>query len=360
VYDPVQWAVVFKYTTIDIPAGVTVTFSNHPKNPPVVWLASGDVSIAGKVSLNGDDGGDESVPPFFAQPGPGGFEGGQRGETAHGILRAAGCGPGGGPLWEACCGLGGGYGTVGDGPSGNPGGDPYGNEFIMPLIGGSGGGAGDPYGVGRGGGAGGGAVLIASAGDITLDSTGLIEANGGGAPNHAGAGSGGAIRLIANTISGDGALDAFKGYGGENGGWGRIRVEAITFGLTDPGSPTWESGTPGPVFPPADAPTLRVTSVDYDVDGVPESHAVPPDPDAGIMTSDVSISTLEAVTIHIEAINVPAETTVDVIVVPDHGQRTVYVSDGLFDNGGVLTASAANVVIPPGRVEVQLRANWTP
>ena len=352
VYDADQWVVVFKYTTIDIPAGVTVTFSNHPKNPPVIWLASGDVNIAGTVSLNGQNGGDENDPAFFAQPGPGGFEGGQRGWASHGILRSAGCGPGGGWLVESHGGSGG-YGTPGQTVAPGIPGDTYGNEFIMPLIGGSGGGAGDPYGNGQGGGAGAGAILIASSGAITLDSTGLIEANGGGAPSHAGGGSGGAIRLIANTISGAGALRAYKGTGHGNASAGRIRVEAVDITLTDPGSPTWVSGTPGPVFPPADAPTLRATAVD--------TVAVPTDPDAGIMTSDLSISSLEGVTVEIEATNIPAGATVNVIVVPAHGQRAVYVSDQLVDNGGgVLTASAANVFIPPGRAEIQLRANWTP
>lgn len=41
IYDPAQWAVVFEYSSINIPAGVTVTFKNHPSNPPVIWLVSG-------------------------------------------------------------------------------------------------------------------------------------------------------------------------------------------------------------------------------------------------------------------------------------------------------------------------------
>ncbi len=42
VYDASQWAVVFKYTTVDIPAGVVVGFTNHASGAPVVWLASGE------------------------------------------------------------------------------------------------------------------------------------------------------------------------------------------------------------------------------------------------------------------------------------------------------------------------------
>ena len=36
VYDPVRWVVVFKYTAINIPPGLTVTFINHPSGAPVV------------------------------------------------------------------------------------------------------------------------------------------------------------------------------------------------------------------------------------------------------------------------------------------------------------------------------------
>ena len=71
-YDPVEWAVVFNYTDINIPAGVKVTFLNHPSGAPVVWLASGDVTIAGTVDVSGEDGEDISLGEFSV-PGPGGF-----------------------------------------------------------------------------------------------------------------------------------------------------------------------------------------------------------------------------------------------------------------------------------------------
>ena len=49
VYDVTRWAVVFKYASIDIPDGVTVTFTNHPSRAPVVWLVDGDVIISGTI-----------------------------------------------------------------------------------------------------------------------------------------------------------------------------------------------------------------------------------------------------------------------------------------------------------------------
>lgn len=75
VYDSNKWAVVFKYSRPSpIAAGATVTFTNHPSRPPVVWLVSGDVTIAGKVDLSGQD---APPPPALAEPGPGDPRGGR-------------------------------------------------------------------------------------------------------------------------------------------------------------------------------------------------------------------------------------------------------------------------------------------
>ena len=53
IYDASKWAIVFKYSSVNIPAGVTVSFKNHPTHAPVVWLVQGDVTVNGNVSLNG-------------------------------------------------------------------------------------------------------------------------------------------------------------------------------------------------------------------------------------------------------------------------------------------------------------------
>ena len=37
VYDGSKWAVVFKYSSVNIASNVTVTFLNHPSHAPVVW-----------------------------------------------------------------------------------------------------------------------------------------------------------------------------------------------------------------------------------------------------------------------------------------------------------------------------------
>ena len=45
VYDPAKWAVVFKYASVTVATGATVTFTNHPSRAPVVWLVSGNATI---------------------------------------------------------------------------------------------------------------------------------------------------------------------------------------------------------------------------------------------------------------------------------------------------------------------------
>ena len=52
IYDAEKWAIVFKYSSVNIPSGVTVTFKNHPSHAPVVWLVQGSVNIAGTVSVD--------------------------------------------------------------------------------------------------------------------------------------------------------------------------------------------------------------------------------------------------------------------------------------------------------------------
>ena len=72
IYDPNKWAVVFKYSSVNVGSGKTVSFINHPSGAPVVWLVQGNVTIAGTVSVNGQDRMDNGE---YAVGGPGGFRG---------------------------------------------------------------------------------------------------------------------------------------------------------------------------------------------------------------------------------------------------------------------------------------------
>jgi hypothetical protein len=368
VYDSTHWAVVFNYTTVNIPAGVTVQFTNHPSGAPVVWLCSGNVSIAGTVRLVGANA-VSSGEPLFAEPGPGGFAGGRRTLDASAAPGTAGFGPGGGQYRGGgpATGPGGGYGSLGaNDNTGGGGGGTYGNEAVLPLIGGSGGAGNSSTAQPGGGGAGGGAILIASSGTIVLPSSGSIVADGGTAVAFnfgGGGGSGGAIRLVANLVSGAGGLRARGGAKGGglagDGGTGRIRVEAPTIVLDDGGNPPFTSTSiPGPTFPDANAPSLSVTSVSTPAGNVP----VTADPRAGIRTVDTIVpdSVVVPVTVHISASNIPTGTSVTVYLGRDAGARDSVLSTPLR---GTLASSAATatVLLSRGRqTEVFLKANFTP
>ena len=44
---------IYHYTSVNIPAGVTVSFIPNAGNKPVIWLVQGDCAISGIVSVIG-------------------------------------------------------------------------------------------------------------------------------------------------------------------------------------------------------------------------------------------------------------------------------------------------------------------
>lgn len=346
VYDAEQWAVVFKFTTINIPDGVTVRFTNHPKGAPVVWLASGDVNIAGTVNLSGKNGGTAIDPAGYAEGGPGGFSGGIRSGTGS-PGPSAGMGPGGAQrandFW------GGGFGTAGQGSGG---GIAYGTPSLIPLIGGSGGEGGSDFG-GGGGGAGGGAILIASSTLITIVSPGRIISDGGaggtgnGGNSRAGNGSGGGIRLVADLVAGDGSLLARGGNPALGNGHGRIRIDGAN-GLTGETIPMAVNGGLAPLFPEPASPKLQVTAV--------HNSLVPSDPLGHIGTDDVLIGRpASPVTIQIRAENIEPGTVVQVRIAPTNGSAFTVASTPL-DGSYELSTATATASFPVGSSAVYVRA----
>ncbi len=246
---------ILRYSTVRIPPLVTVTFTRNPANTPVYLLAQGDVEIHGTISVNGEAG----TGLRGGRGGPGGFDGGLPGIA--GSLPGDGLGPGGGrgSLVNT---------AVGRGVFGNPfsqadlrptDGEVYGTTLLTPLFGGSGGG-GLP---GSGGGGGGGALLIASNTRITNSQNSSITAVGaaglGNTPNW---GSGGAIRLVAPVISGDGPISVAGPGGNANGG--RIRCDLIDrrfFGLRFNPVNAVSASEAFMVAMTANLPTLRLVRV---------------------------------------------------------------------------------------------------
>src|SRR6218665_1851481 len=375
---------VLNYTSINIPAGVPVTFRKNVTNTPLYLLASGSVTIAGPISIQGAHGratgtygdgalGDDGIPGVG---GPGGHDGGRGGRqdaasTAEIIRAGPGLGPGGG--------LGGKEGGNGCSSSGYYPGEgtggayavaayqayakylcaaatltkfsrPYGSAFLQPLLGGSGGGGGNG-GVtypGSGGGGGGGAILIASS--ATLQMTGTIDARGGDAGGNAGTGvggsgaggSGGAIRLVATSIAGNGSLLAeggcrsgrreycgSDGTSGQYGGSaGRIRLEADAITFSGTSRPAYAADRPRPVFI-AQAPSLRISSI--------AGQAVPEHPTGH---ADVSLpaSTTGPVEVVFATTNVPVGNTIQLRIAPAYGAVIEALSPAI---GGTAAAGTA-------------------
>lgn len=340
VYDAEQFVIVYKYSTINVPAGVTVTFKNHPSNPPVVWLATGNVMISGTVNLNGRSGAVNAPIPTFTRPGPGGYEGGQGGHAGLSPIdsnRARGFGPGSSP-----------FGSSAAHASGEGGGATYGNSNVQPLTGGSGAGS-EPVAAYPGGNSGAGAILIASATSIVLPSGGTVSARpgSGGAPASAGS-----IRLRSDTITAQTGSRIWADVPeGSQYGHGRVRLEAFTLtNNSDIGNSSFSAtNTPSVVFV-ASPPQLRITGICGEV--------APPDPIAGIMSTEVEFTNGSPCSIDIEATGIPVGTTVGVRIIPARGPIITATSTGLIDAGGGLRTATATVTFPPGRSEVQLRANW--
>ena len=309
IYDPTKWAVVFKYSEVNIPTGTTVTFTNHPSRAPVVWLVSGNVTIDGTLSLNGQNG---QGTPNLAEPGPGGFRGGVYIYSTS-VRGGAGFGPGGGAIGSG--GSGGGHST-----QGAPSSTTYGNPSLIPLIGGSGGGGKNAGSTALGGGAGGGAILIATTGTCTLN--GEVRANGGTGSNdtytvanRSGGGSGGGIRIIADTLAGNGRCTANGGDGNHYGGAGRIRMERINNPATVTVSPapsmvSLPLNATALLWPPENAPDVRIVSIG--------AVNAPTDPRAafGTQGADVTLPLVSQTEVVVETVNVEQASQVKVRITP--------------------------------------------
>lgn len=358
---------ILHFTTVDLPQGVTLTFVRNALNTPVTMLTQGDVTIAGIINLNGENGGNANN-GRGGLGGPGGFRGGN-GQTLQSTPAAgAGLGPGGGGGGtNQGDGGGGSYGTPGrdgQGTGAGSGGATYGSATLLPLIGGSGGGGGASGLVeggsgfpGAGGGGGGGAILLASSTTVAISNSGSIQANGGRGGSFSnngqegGSGSGGAIRLIANTITGNGTLSALGGNFAAVGGRGRIRLAAFTDTFTGATNGVTTRAISGVVFPPT-ALTVRIDSVG----GMPV-----PEPPAGSLGGvDIQLLAPGTFTIALQASNVPLGTTIAVTAKPESdGAVITETSPGLTGTLENSTASVDLVFSSGGVFFLEARATFT-
>jgi hypothetical protein len=353
---------VFNFTTVNIPTGITITFTRNATNKPLTILASGDVVIAGTINVDGKNGNTNGL---GGPGGPGGFNGGTGGygfdQSFSGVPgdgpSAGGGGIGGATITGTNIGDGGGGGfglpgtNGGGGTNAGLGGPRFGAVTILPLIGGSGGGGGAASANTRGGpgGGGGGAILIASSGTITLNGT--IFARGGQGlgcctfVTGGGGGAGGAIRIIANTFTGSGVINVSGGNGsggnfhsGGSGGQGYVRVEAFDKNnFTGSTSPTniISFALPHPITPP-NAPSLRIASV-----GGVTAPSNPLGSLQGVPDVIVPSSQPNPITVALEGANLPVGTIVQVTLTPSTGNRTTIQSSALTGTEATSTASAS-------------------
>ena len=353
---------IFNFSTFNLASGITVSFIRHVNNPPVTILATGDITIDGVIDVSGKAGKSFSssvISSKGGEGGPGGFDGGNGG--AKGVsnnIGAAGLGAGGGkPAMSGVFAGGGLFGAA--------------SEFIslIPIFGGSGGGGGlgDSSVASGSGGGGGGAILLASSTDIVLD--GQINANGGiggcckstgngfGRISAGGGGSGGAIRLVAEIISGTGSLSVALGgilcAGPSTASDGRIRLEAFvnTFaGATNPSSSVSITSGPGPVATTsnpalAGLPTLTISSV-----GGINAPSVTTG-NLGVPDLALPQGTTNPLPVVITTNNIPVGTIFTVRVAPQFGSEIDVNSTATAETGNPGEASAtAQINLPAGEI----------
>jgi len=350
---------IYHYTSVNIPSGVTVTFTPNANNTPVVWLVQGDCVISGIIDISANL--DSANPRNIVQiGGPGGFMGGNGGSAA-----TIGHGPGGGGIGSSNGRTFGGnasFATVGqtytnqvNGIEGSQGasGSIYGTSFIVPLIGGSGGGG---NGLNYGGG-GGGAMMIAVSGKLTLNNT--IRANGSaswaaiiGEPlpiGGGGAGSGGAVRLVASRIEGSGSVSAVGGsligayfnlYTVTSAGSGRIRLDTIDNAFNGSVSGSFTQGFQPIILPAAgQGSQLAIQSIG----GI----AVGSNPNGVLANPDLVIPPQQQnpMNVVVGCSNLPLNTLITVVVRPANGEEIV--ATGRNTNGSVASSTVSIPVTMP-------------
>lgn len=310
---------VIRATTVSIAQNHILRFERNPQNSPVIILAQGDVEILGTINISGGN----ATALGGGLGGPGGFHGGAPGSID--VPPGAGYGPGAGAPGDDSVNSptsagGGSYSTR---PVGNPNaqhGNVYGSPLLVPPIGGSGGGGVDnSTGSPSGGGGGGGAILIASNTRISMYSNSLILSYGGsGVPGYLNGGSGGAVRLVAPVVEGNGAAIAVSGAGfGNTGGNGRIRIDTLDrskLGISlQPGPPSVTIGSFMVAIPDV-LPKLHIVQAG--------GQAIPEGSNPVSLTLPVGTDPHQNVVVR--ATDFEGMVDIDVIVTPENGTRTVY------------------------------------
>ena len=331
---------VFNFTTINIGANVTLNMpADVLRNRGVIWLACGNVTIAGTLNLAGADAAAMSASNpgqtrYPAMPGAGGFAGGVGAYLTSPATNGDG--------------LGAGQTTTGNGGSATY---AYNSNQLVPLVGGAGG-AGGQLGngtAGGNGGAGGGAIRIVSATSINVSGSILAYGGhyGGGVGGYTGGyGSGGAIHLVAPTVTNTGTLNA-------NGVVSPVGVVKVSANTATIGGAVSGQYTLGPLYSPplpTAVPQVKVVSVN----GV----NAPADVTGSQLVPDFTISTMNTVTVNISAAYIPLGTVVNLHLTSEQGNDASIACSALAGQFANSTASCTGVTFPQGVTITDIKAVW--
>jgi hypothetical protein len=191
-----------------------------------------------------------------------------------------------------------------------------------------------------------------------LTLTGTITANGGSgggaAPgsNWGAGGSGGAVRLIATTITGGGSISV---NGGNDASRGRARIEGFTntSAFTFNGAPAAATSyTPPTSVTLPNAPTLAITAV--------AGVAAPTAPVGSYTSPDITLptGTTNPVTVGIAGANIPVGTVVTVTVKGQSGAATS--TTATLTGSSASSSASASVTIPTDQpCVISLSATFT-
>jgi hypothetical protein len=203
--------------------------------------------------------------------------------------------------------------------------------------------------------------LIAANGTIDVSASLLADGGASGAGSSScgttgGAGSGGAVRLVANSIIGSGFIGARGGpvpfITGSSGKAGVIRLEAINNtlppGNTDP--PASRTTVPGPIVN-ALSPTVAITSVAGQVVPTPATGSI-----GGV---DVVLPAPGPAEIDLSTAGVPSGTVVQIVVKPRVGSGIVTLNTTLSncDTAGNCIA-AVTPTLAAGAYVIEARATF--
>ncbi len=355
---------IYNCTTIYVAPSVTLHFvkTANASFAPVYLLATSNVVVEGTIDVSGQNG-----TSYSGQGGPGGFDGGEAGIDSTDVPPGDGLGPGGGEriqeIHDGANAGGGSYAQAGGPRSGtNVSASTYGNRLVMPLIGGSGGGGSRSWNAsqGKGGGGGGGAILIASTTRVEI--SGQVQATGGAGAiagcgafcgwNASGSGSGGAIRIVALEVIGNGTLNVAGGitpwpanqvYGGN--GW--IRIDTLNrslVGFTFNG--VYSIGSFMQVFP---SPLATLSIVQAAGTNIVEGQTVPV-----TITLPPGSSTNQTVTVR--ARDFVGTVPISVVLTPESGPSSKY--DDIINMGSTNVAEKIVSVVMPVNTLTRIHA-WT-